>query len=165
MLADGVLSLLARLIADAGYMYAATMSCQVQSYDLFTPDVGELSFLTDKTAPHPFYTQGFILHQNNQVPDLIARACKHQNSARHLLVKGSCNYVVCDGKITARVDQPSFEAMEAVGGIGDTLTGLVSALVETGRSIQDSIRIAALANRLAGALVSPTSASQVADII
>ena len=154
-----------KLIADAGFMYAAKMSGQAPSYDLFTPDVGELSFLADEAAPHPFYTRGFILHQDNQVPDLIARACQHGNSARHLLVKGSCDYVVCDGNILAQVDQPSIEAMEAVGGTGDTLTGMVSALVETGRSIPDSARIAAMANRLAGALSHPTPASQVADII
>lgn len=154
-----------KLIADAGFMYAAKMSGQALAYDLFTPDVGELSFLSDETAPHPFYTRGFILHQNNQVSDLIARACKHGNSARHLLVKGSCDYVVCEGKIAARVDQPSAEAMEAVGGTGDTLTGIVSALVEMGRSILDSARIAALTNRLAGSFAVPTPASQVVDII
>jgi len=154
-----------RLIADAGFMYAAKMSGQALSYDLFTPDVGELSFLADETAPHPFYTRGFILHQNNQVPDLIARACAHKNGARHLLVKGRCDYVVRDGKILARVDQPAAEAMEAVGGTGDTLTGLAAALMETGRSIPEAGRIAALANRLAGALASPDPASQVVDII
>ncbi|MCW8800875.1 MAG: sugar kinase, partial [Desulfobacter sp.] len=88
------------LIADAGFMYAAKMSGQAQSYDLFTPDVGELSFLADETAPHPFYTRGFILHQDNNVPDLIARAHEHRNGARHLLVKGSIDYVVADGDIT-----------------------------------------------------------------
>ena len=31
------------LIADAGYMYVAKMSGQATEYDLFTPDVGELS--------------------------------------------------------------------------------------------------------------------------
>jgi len=154
-----------RLIADAGFMYAAKMSGQAISYDLFTPDVGELSFLADETAPHPFYTRGFILHQDNQVPDLINRACNHGNSARHLLIKGRCDYVVCSDKITDQVDQPSAEAMEAVGGTGDTLTGIVSALMETNRPIPDSARIAARANRLAGSFASPTPASQVADII
>jgi NAD(P)H-hydrate repair Nnr-like enzyme with NAD(P)H-hydrate dehydratase domain len=154
-----------KLIADAGFMYAAKMSGQAPAYDLFTPDVGELAFLADETAPHPFYTRGFILHQDNQVPDLIARAYEHKNGARHLLVKGEIDYVVCKGEILARVDQPAAEAMEAMGGTGDTLTGLVAALVETGRSIPESARVAARANRLAGFYAAPTPASQVVDII
>ncbi len=153
------------LIADAGFMYAAKMSGQALSYDLFTPDVGELSFLADETAPHPFYTRGFILHQDNQVPDLIARAYSHDNAAKHLLVKGHTDYVVCRGEILTQVDQPAAEAMEAMGGTGDTLTGLVSALVESGRPIPESAQIAALVNRVAGVAASPTPASQVVDII
>jgi len=53
------------LIADAGFMYAAKMSGQAELYDLFTPDIGELAFLADEAAPHPFYTRGFILHEEN----------------------------------------------------------------------------------------------------
>ena len=153
------------LIADAGFMYAAKMSGQAQSYDLFTPDVGELSFLADETAPHPFYTRGFILHQDNQVPDLIDRAYQHKNAGRHLLVKGSVDYVVADGKILNQVSQPSAEAMEAMGGTGDTLTGLACALIGQERSIPEAARIAALANRLAGVYAKPTPATQVMEII
>ena len=153
------------LIADAGFMYAAKMSGQAQSYDLFTPDVGELSFLADETAPHPFYTRGFILHQDNNVPDLIARAHEYRNGARHLLVKGSVDYVVADGEITGQVSKPAAEAMEAMGGTGDTLTGIVCALIESGKSIPDACRIAALVNRMAGMYANPTPACQVMDII
>jgi len=74
------------LIADAGFMYVAKMSGAAPLYDLFTPDVGELAFLADEEAPHPFYTRGFILHEDNHVPDLIARAYRHRNAARYLLV-------------------------------------------------------------------------------
>jgi hypothetical protein len=55
------------LIADAGFMYVAKMSGQASLYDLFTPDVGELAFLADEEAPHPFYTRGFLLHENNRL--------------------------------------------------------------------------------------------------
>lgn len=58
----GKLSPRPRLIADAGFMYMAKMSGEASLYDLFTPDVGELAFLADEEAPHPFYTRGFILH-------------------------------------------------------------------------------------------------------
>ena len=153
------------LIADAGFMYAAKMSGQAPSYDLFTPDVGELSFLADETAPHPFYTRGFILHQDNQVPDLIARAYEYKNGARHLLVKGSVDYAVADGEITDRISEPAAEAMEAMGGTGDTLTGLACALIEFGKSIPEACLIAARVNRMAGMYANPTPASQVMDII
>ncbi|WP_321413157.1 NAD(P)H-hydrate dehydratase [uncultured Desulfobacter sp.] len=153
------------LIADAGFMYAAKMSGQAPSYDLFTPDVGELSFLADETAPHPFYTRGFILHQDNQVPDLIARAYEYKNGARHLLVKGSVDYTVADGEIMDQISRPSAEAMEAMGGTGDTLTGLACALIESGKSIRQACRIAARVNRMAGMFADPTPASQVLDII
>ena len=153
------------LIADAGFMYAAKMSGQAPSYDLFTPDVGELSFLADETAPHPFYTRGFILHQDNHVPDLIARAYEHNNGARHLLVKGSVDYVVAAGEISEQIARPAAEAMEAMGGTGDTLTGLACALVESGKSIPEACRIAALVNRVAGIYANPTPACQVMDII
>lgn len=153
------------LIADAGFMYAAKMSGQAPSYDLFTPDVGELSFLADETAPHPFYTRGFILHQDNQVSDLIARTYEYKNGARHLLVKGRVDYTVVDGEIMDQISKPSAEAMEAMGGTGDTLTGLVCALVESGKSVLDACHIAARVNRVAGMFADPTPASQVMDII
>ena len=95
------------LIADAGFMYAAKMSGQAPEYDLFTPDVGELAFLADETAPHPFYTRGFILHEDNQVPDLVARAYAHDNAARLLLVKGTRDYLAGPEGIVARVDHPN----------------------------------------------------------
>jgi len=153
------------LIADAGFMYAAKMSGQAPAYDLFTPDVGELAFLADETAPHPFYTRGFILHQDNQVPDLIARAYQHQNAACHLLVKGSTDYVVHEGTILDQVSRPSAQVMEAMGGTGDTLTGLVCALIAKGKPIPEACGIAALTNRLAGIYAAPTPATQVMEII
>ncbi|WP_244071807.1 hypothetical protein, partial [Bradyrhizobium sp. Ce-3] len=38
------------LVADAGFMYVAKMSGFAPSYDLFTPDAGELAFLADEAA-------------------------------------------------------------------------------------------------------------------
>ena len=81
------------LVADAGFMYAAKMSGQSDAYKLFTPDAGELAFLADEKAPHPFYTRGFVLHDENRIPDLITRAYDHKNAAQYLLVKGSQDHV------------------------------------------------------------------------
>ena len=153
------------LIADAGFMYAAKMSGQSPKYDLFTPDIGELAFLADEEAPHPFYTRGFILHEENRVPELIARAYKHENAARCLLVKGKQDYVADQKGIIATVDIYVEESMEAIGGTGDTLTGIVSALIGTGMEVAKAAIIAARVNRLAGFYAKPTPATQVMDII
>jgi hypothetical protein len=153
------------LIADAGFMYVAKMSGQAAEYDLFTPDAGELAFLADETAPHPFYTRGFILHENNKVPDLILRAYAHQNAARYLLVKGETDYLANSQGIVATVSEPCIEALEAIGGTGDTLTGIVAALLANGQDIETAALLAAKVNRRAGLLASPTPATQVAEII
>jgi len=153
------------LIADAGFMYAAKMSGMAASYDLFTPDVGELAFLADELAPHPFYTRGFILHEHNKVPELIAAAYQHQNAARHLLVKGSQDYLASGPERIISLEGPSSPAMEAIGGTGDTLTGVAAALAARGMGIPHAARVAALANRLAGARARPTPATQIAEIL
>lgn len=153
------------LIADAGFMYAAKMSGQSCQYDLFTPDMGELAFLADEEAPHPFYTRGFILHEENRVPELIARAYTHKNAARCLLVKGKQDLVANKQGIIATVDIYVEEAMEAIGGTGDTLTGIVTALIGTGMEVAKAAIIAARVNRLAGSYAKPTPATQVMDII
>lgn len=154
-----------RLIADAGYMYAAKMSGQAPEYDLFTPDAGELAFLADEEAPHPFYTRGFILHQDNQVPELIARAYAHENAAQHLLVKGPKDYVATHEGIMAVIAEPGIAALEPIGGTGDTLTGTVSALVAAGQDIVPAAILAARVNRLAGYLAHPTPATKLEEMV
>ena len=153
------------LIADAGFMYAAKMSGQSESYDFFTPDVGELAFLADELAPHPFYTRGFILHSNNNIPELIERACRHGNSARHLLVKGESDYIVHKHQVLGEVSGPSSEAMEAIGGTGDTLTGLLTTLCGAGFKPVDAAMMAARANRWSGHYAAPTPATQIVELI
>ncbi|MGQ9696063.1 MAG: NAD(P)H-hydrate dehydratase [Thermodesulfobacteriota bacterium] len=153
------------LIADAGYMYAAKMSGQAPAYDLFTPDVGELAFLADDLAPHPFYTRGFILHEENRVPDLIARSYAHENAARYLLVKGKIDYLADKQGIIAKIEEPCVAAMEAIGGTGDTLTGIVTALVASGKKLVEAAILGARLNRLAGYLANPDPGTSVKEII
>ncbi|MFH1915512.1 MAG: NAD(P)H-hydrate dehydratase [Pseudomonadota bacterium] len=154
-----------RLIADAGFMYAAKMSGQAAAYDLFTPDAGELAFLADETAPHPFYTRGFILHDDNDVPDLIRRAYGGGNAARCLLVKGSVDHVADAGGVLHTVDSPCEEALEAMGGTGDTVAGIAAALMERGLPVAEAAHLAARANRLAGQLARPNPGSRIAEVI
>ncbi|MBN2539680.1 MAG: sugar kinase [Deltaproteobacteria bacterium] len=153
------------LIADAGFMYAAKMSGQSSLYDLFTPDIGELAFLADEKAPHPFYTRGFILHDENLVPDLISRAYEHNNASRFLLVKGRQDYLADRQGILKTVDNPVEEALEAMGGTGDTLTGIVSALIDSGMAIEEAAVVAMKTNRLAGHYAHPTPATRIIEVI
>lgn len=153
------------LIADAGFMYVAKMGGDASFFDLFTPDAGELAYLADEKAPHPFYTRGFILHEENLVPDLIGRAYRHKNAASYLLVKGANDYIANKNGIIAIIDSPNVEALEAIGGTGDTLTRIVSALIASGMDIESSSARAAKVNRLAGFFAKSTPATQIYDII
>ncbi len=153
------------LIADAGFMYATKMSGQAEAYDFFTPDAGELAFLADELAPHPFYTRGFILHAQNNVHDLIRQACQQHNAAQNLLIKGESDTIVCKKKVIQTVNHPTAEAMEAIGGTGDTLTGMLTVLCGAGFKLSDAAVLAAKANRWAGYYANPTPSTQVGELI
>jgi len=153
------------LAADAGAMYVAKMAGLAPRYDLFTPDVGELAFLADEAAPHPFYTRGFILHEEHRVPHLIERAYTHRNAPGLLMVKGQTDYAADSGGILGTVDSPSVPALEAIGGTGDTLTGIVAALVSGGMNLFEASLKAFRINRLAGKVADPDPATQVDRII
>ncbi|MDY6951740.1 MAG: NAD(P)H-hydrate dehydratase [Thermodesulfobacteriota bacterium] len=153
------------LIADAGYMYAAKMSGFASCYDLFTPDIGELAFLADEMAPHPFYTRGFILQEEEKVPRLIQRAYDGENAAKTLLIKGSKDYICTRERVLATVDTPRVATLEPIGGTGDTLAGIVAALTFAGYPVSEAAIMAAKTNRLAGQMADPTPATQVFEII
>jgi len=153
------------LVADAGFMYAAKMSGQAGAYALFTPDAGELAFLADETAPHPFYTRGFILQDEDNIPEQIRRAYKHDNAAACLLIKGRKDRVADRTGILSTVSEPSEDAMEAMGGTGDTVTGMACALMASGLDAPQAAHVAAQANRYAGRAVHPTPASQIGELI
>ena len=153
------------LVADAGYMYAAKMSGYAGLYDLFTPDIGELAFLADESAPHPFYTRNFLLTDEEQAKELIDRAYANHNAAQHLLVKGKVDRYAHNGTIIAQVDSPDIPMMEPIGGTGDTLTGIVSALLARGFDIQSACVAAFKINRWMGLLAQVTPASSVMDLL
>ena len=116
------------MVADAGFMYVAKMSGYADAYELFTPDVGELAFLADEKAPHPFYTRGFLLAEEQNIPVLLARAQEHGNCPANLIIKGKADHIIHEGRLHAVVDSPSVPAMECIGGTGDIVTGLVTGL-------------------------------------
>ena len=153
------------LIADAGFMYAAKMSGQAGAYDLFTPDIGELAFLADPSAPHPFYTRGFIFHEETRIPEMIKSAYAHQNAARHLLVKGEEDILATEKGVNTTIPEPKVPSMEAIGGTGDILTGLAAAFTGMGKDVSTACIFAARISRMAGAAAAPNPGTQVMEII
>jgi len=153
------------LIADAGFMYVAKASGQAASYDLFLPDLGELAFLADDKASHPAYTRGFLTKLEDDPTRLIEHAYDTGNAAQHLCVKGKTDYLYANGRRVEKIDEPLIEELEAIGGTGDTITGMVAGLVSHGLSITEACTIACKANRRAGQLANPTPATQITEII
>lgn len=153
------------MLADAGFMYAAKMSGYADAYDLFTPDVGELAFLADEKAPHPFYTRGFLLAEDHNIPPLLARVLAHGNCPRHLLIKGAADHIVCAGEVRAVIDSPSVPAMECIGGTGDIVTGLVTAFAAAGWPLCAACLAASRTARRLAALCAPQPDTPVADLI
>ena len=127
------------LVADAGFMYVAKMSGYADAYDLFTPDAGELAFLADEKAPHPFYTRGFLLAADEDIPSLVERAYQHGNAARFLLIKGKVDHLVEGGRFLGDVSEPQVAALEPIGGTGDLVTGLVTGLLAGGMEMPLSL--------------------------
>ncbi len=146
-------------------MYAVKMSGCASSFDLFTPDVGELAFLADEEAPHPFYTRGFLLADGQDTGELLSRAGKTGGTAKALLLKGATDHVVIDNTITDTISHPSVEAMEAIGGTGDTITGIATALLYARLPMRRALVTTALANRIMAEHAHPTPASQVRDLL
>lgn len=153
------------LTADAGFMYVAKMSGYADGYDLFTPDPGELAFLADEKAPHPFYTRGFLLNDEENIPELYARAAASGNCPANLIIKGKIDYIICDGKIQATVTEPSVPAMECIGGTGDLVTGLATAFLAGGLSVCVAGKAAAQTARLLAHHCQPTPATQAKELI
>ena len=153
------------MVADAGFMYVAKMSGYADAYDLFTPDLGELAFLADENAPHPFYTRGFLLAREDDVPPLLQRALEHGNCPKNLIIKGSKDYIVVDGRVIATVGAPSVPAMECIGGTGDLVTGLATAFLCGGAAMDEACMAAARMARLLAQLCAPNPGTQIGELI
>ena len=153
------------LIADAGFMYVAKASGYASYYDLFLPDLGELAFLADDKAMHPAYTRGFLTRLEDDPAQLIERAVSTGNAARYLCVKGRIDHICADGKILEAIGSPMIDALEPIGGTGDTITGMVAGLVSHGYAIPEACRIACSANRIAGQMAAVTPATQIDKIV
>lgn len=154
------------MIADAASMYAAKAVGLASEFDIFTPDATEMAFLADAEATHPAYIARHLFDTDiAQTPRLLAAAYEHRSAARLLLVKGATDYVVRAGEIVATVADPDVPALEAIGGTGDTITGLVAALAYAGLEEHETAIIAAKANRVAGQFAGANPATKVWQII
>jgi len=154
------------MVADAASMYAAKAAGLASRFDIFTPDATEMAFLADPDATHPAYIAKHLFDTDiSQTPNLVAAAYQNRSAARLLLVKGVVDYVVRDGEILGTVAEPSVPALEAIGGTGDTITGLVSAFAYAGLELHEAAIITARANRMAGEFARVTPATRVGQII
>lgn len=154
------------MIADAGALLIAKATKLCGKFDLFTPDAGEISFLADPDAGHPAYVKAALFEvDTSEVPKLIREAYESKNAPRYLLVKGPIDYVVDGGKVIHEISEPNIPALEAIGGTGDTITGMISVLVSGGFDPVKAGLIASKANRLAGLLCRPTPGTRVFELI
>ncbi len=154
------------MIADAGALLIAKATKTCSKFDLFTPDAGELGFLSDPEADHPAYVQYPVFKNDDKnVSNLINQSYINNNSPSHLLVKGPIDYISKNGEILDTVKEPNIPTLESIGGTGDTLTGIVSALIYSGLNITQSSILAAKTNRIAGKLANPTPATKISEII
>jgi hypothetical protein len=163
MLREAVQSMTAKpfLIGDAGGMYLAKASGISGMFDIFTPDRGELAFLADDQAAHPMYTRPEFFNRTDE--ELARTAWEAGNSPQTLVVKGKTDLVLEAGQVVNRLAEPSVPVMEAIGGTGDTVTGMLAALLHL--KIPGAACKALLLNRLAGEKTGCTPRTQIAEFI
>jgi len=154
------------MIADAGAMYAAKGAGLASEFDILTPDPSEIAFLADPKATHPAYIARHLVQcDSSKIPEQIDAAFKNGSAAKLLLVKGKTDYIASNGNILETVNEPDVPTLEAIGGTGDTITGLVTAFVYAGLEPKEAAIVAAKTNRMAGKFAQPTPATKVAQII
>lgn len=152
-----------QLIADAGGMYLIKTLNQSHLFDVFTPDEGELLFLADEFAAHPLYVRSELLKKVTDIDSLVEATYRHNNAAKTLVVKGPIDYIYKDGVKIKESRGPNIPAMEAIGGTGDTITGMLSGL--RCRKDEDSDYKALVVNRLIGKRINCTPATQIREFI
>jgi hypothetical protein len=154
------------MIADAASMYSAKAAGLAETFDVFTPDATEIAFLADPDATHPAYIARHLFETDiSRSPELAKVAYKNHGSAKLLLIKGTTDYIVEGGEVIAKVSDPNIPELEPIGGTGDTITGLVAALIYAGLEASEAAIIAAKANRMAGKYARVTPASKVKQVV
>jgi len=154
------------LIADAASMYSAKAAGMAGEFDIFTPDATEIAFLADPEATHPAYiARHFFDTDISKTPELARSAYQNHSAAKLLLVKGATDFIIKDGEVIATIAEPDIPALEAIGGTGDTITGIVSAFVFAELAPHEAAILAAKSNRVAGQMAQATPATKVSEVI
>jgi NAD(P)H-hydrate repair Nnr-like enzyme with NAD(P)H-hydrate dehydratase domain len=154
------------MMADASSMYAAKAAGLASKFDIFTPDLSETEFLADPEAIHPAYISHHLFRADiAHVDDLIAAAFRQKSMAKTVVIKGSTDFVVQEGKVMFTLSQPDLPALEAIGGTGDTISGMIGAFVDAGFSHLDAAVAALKANREAGKYAQATPETKISQII
>jgi len=153
------------LVADAGGMYAARAAGVAHHFELMTPDVGEVGFLADESVTHPAYVKHYLFGNGGFDPVALAKKAQEGTGARVLLVKGETDHVIEEGMLRGAVSDPLVPQLEAIGGTGDTLTGIVSALLASGMDTVPAALHASAVNRIAGSLMVATPAMRASDLV
>ena len=154
------------MMADASSMYAAKAAGLAAKFDIFTPDLSEMEFLADPDAIHPAYISRHLFRADiAQVDDLIEAALRQKSMAKTVIIKGATDHVVQEGKIKFTLSQPDLPALEAIGGTGDTISGMIGAFVDAGFTLLDAAVLALKANREAGQYAQATPATKISQIV
>jgi len=154
------------MMADASSMYAAKAAGLAAKFDIFTPDICELAFLADPDAIHPAYISHHLFStESSHAQELISAAYKQKSSSKVLIVKGATDYIAEDGKIIFNISEPDLPALEAIGGTGDTISGMVGAMIDAGLSHHNAAVAGLKANRQAGKIVKATPATKIRQIV
>jgi len=139
------------LTFDAGGMYACKACKLAKQADMFTPDAGEMAFLADKDSTHPAYVQHILLEiDEEEVKKLVELAYRNGNLPRYTVVKGEVDLFVRDGKVVKEVSRPCIPELEPIGGTGDTLIGILAALIYLGFAPEVAFELASGALRQIG---------------
>jgi len=154
------------MMADASSMYAAKAAGLAGQFDIFTPDLSEMEFLADPDAIHPAYISRHLFRADIAcADDLIAAAFRQKSMAKTVVIKGATDHVIQEGKVKFTLSEPDLPALEAIGGTGDTISGMIGAFVDAGLTHLDAAMKALKANRKAGQLVQAKPATKVREII
>lgn len=156
----------ATLVADAGGMYAAKAAGLAPRFELMTPDVGEVGFLADPCVTHPAYVSHYLFGTNGFDPiELARKATETGGSSRVLLIKGVRDHIAKDGEVVEVVDEPCVPELEAIGGTGDTITGLAAAFLGAGFPTVDAAVCASRSNRAAGLAMGARPHHHASDLV
>lgn len=155
----------ALLVADAGGMYAARGAGLAPRFELMTPDVGEVGFMADPEVTHPAYVSHYLFGQAGFDAEKLARlAWETGGSSRVLFVKGSTDRICVEGRVVATIDAPDVPTLEAIGGTGDTITGLCTGLMAGNMPAEKAALVAARCNRIAGERIQAAPAHRATDL-